>query len=189
MEISRRLVTVLAVVVCLLAATVALAEPTPVKGWYLAPGLGINWLDQEADHPQPADAGYRLSAAIGRRFSRRWALELETGYLSNTMPATERRAEGTLTQVPMVFNLIHTLPFRSALKPCLGVGLGVVFASDRGDSGGDVAVQFLVGARHALGQRTSLGFGYRFIMLSASSALASEPVGDDTLLLDLRLAL
>ena len=47
----------------------------------------------------------------------------------------------------------------------------------------------MVGVRHVLDDRKSIGIGYRFIMLGLVSVLAEEPVGDDTLIADLKLAL
>jgi opacity protein-like surface antigen len=189
MKASTRIVTILAAILFLLAALPAIAQQTADKGWYLNLGLGINWLDQESGHSQPADAGYRLSTACGRRFNRRWALELETGYLRNSSPAVDLHPESTLSQVPLLLNLVHTFPTRTSLKPYVGVGGGVVIASGNDDTGGDAGFQFLVGVRHVLDERKSIGIGYRFIMLGATSALAAEPVGDDTILFDLRLAI
>lgn len=195
MTVSKRVVTILTAVLCLLASFTAIAgqdgtaPPAAARLWYLDLGAGINWLDQESGHPQPADAGFRLSAACGRHLGRRWALELETGYLSNTLPAVEERQEKTLNQVPLLLNLFHLFPTNSTLKPYVGAGLGVMFESDGDDSGGDAGFQFMVGVRHVLSEGKSMGIGYRFIMFGATSALASEPVGNDALLLDLKLAI
>jgi opacity protein-like surface antigen len=188
-KVSTYMVAILPVVLCLLAAQSAVAQDAVPRGWYLNLGLGINWLDQETGHPQPADAGFRLSAACGRTFNRRWALELETGYISNKLPAAGSHAEATLSQVPLLLNLIHTFPTRTSLRPYLGAGVGIVIASGEDDSGGDAAFQFMIGARHVLDERKSIGIGYRFIMLGATSALSEEPVGDDTLIVDLKLVI
>src|SRR5512137_1138258 len=89
-----RMVRSLLAVLCLLAAHPALAQEQPaVRRWYVDLGAGINWLDQESGHPQPADTGYRLSVAGGYQMSPRWALELETGYISNGLQATQDRPE------------------------------------------------------------------------------------------------
>lgn len=189
MKASMRIMTVLAAILCLLAAQASSAQQDVTGDWYLAPGLGINWLDQESGHPQPADAGFRLNLACGHRLNRRWALELETGYLSNTLPAAGGHLESTLNQAPLLLNLVHAFPTRSSLKPYVGVGAGVMFESNDNDSGGDAGFQFMVGVRHVLDERKSIGIGYRFIMFGATSALASEPVGNDTILLDMKLAI
>jgi hypothetical protein len=173
----------------LLTAPTASAQPAADMGWYADLGAGINWLDQESGHPQPADTGFRLSAAIGRSYSKRWALELETGYLHNTLPAAENKPEDSLTQVPVLLSLTRTFPTSSFVNPWLGVGAGIVIGSDNDDTGGDLALHFQAGVRHDLDARKSIGLSYRFIMMGAGSALAAEPVGDDSLLFDFRFAL
>jgi opacity protein-like surface antigen len=189
MKVSARHVTILAAILLLLTALPAIAQQAADKGWYLNLGLGINWLDQESGHSQPANAGFRLSTACGRSFNRRWALEFETGCLRNSSPAVDLHPESTLSQVPLLLNLVHTFPTRTSLKPYVGAGGGVVIASSNDDTGGDAGFQLLAGVRHVLDERRSIGIGYRFIMLGASSAIAEEPVGDDTILFDLRLAI
>jgi hypothetical protein len=189
MKAMTRLVTILPAVLCLLLVSPAMGQETADGDWYLDMGLGINWLDQESGHPQPADAGFRLSFACGHHFNRNWALELETGYLRNSSPAVGDREEFNLTQVPLLLNLVHQFPTRTSLKPYIGAGGGVLIESGNQDTGGDAGLQAMIGVRHVLDARKSIGLGYRFIMMGATSALAEEPVGNDTLLFDLRLAL
>jgi hypothetical protein len=189
MKAMTRLVTILPALLCLLAVPPAIAQETADGDWYLNTGLGINWLDQESGHPQPADAGFRLSFAYGHHFNQRWALELETGYLRNTLPAVDDREESTLSQVPLLLNLVHTFPTRTSLKPYIGAGGGVLIESGNEDTGGDAGLQAMIGVRHVLDARKSIGIGYRFIMMGATSALAEEPVGNDAILVDLKLAI
>jgi opacity protein-like surface antigen len=191
MKRSRCLATILATaaVICLFAAPTAIAQPAADKGWYADLGAGINGLDQESGARRKADTGFRLCAALGHNYSKRWALELETGYLRNVVPASEDVAEKTLTQVPMLVSLTRTFPTSSFVNPWLGLGAGIVFGSYDGASGGDLALHFQAGVRHDLNARKSIGLSYRFIMMGAGSVLAAEPVGDDSLLLDFRFAL
>ncbi len=188
MKVTTRLVTILLVSLCLAAAPV-FAQETAAKVWYLDFGAGINWLDQESGHPQPADAGFRLSFTAGRQLDARWSLELETGFLSNALPPARDREGHTISQVPLLLNLVHTFPTRSSLRPFLGAGFGAVIASGNNDTGGDVGLQLIAGARHVLDEGKSIGLSYRFLMFGVISALFAEPVGDDTLLLDLKLAI
>ena len=189
---ALRFVKLLPAALCLLAAHPAFAQEQPaLRHWYVDVGGGINWLDQESGHPQPADVGYRLRLAGGYQLSPRWGLELETGYLRNAFPATDERPDSTLHQVPLLLNLVHTFPNRTPWKPYVGAGLGALFESSEGaadDSGGDVGWQLLVGLRYALDEGKSVGLDYRFIMMGAASALGEETVGDDSLLLYLRLS-
>jgi len=164
------------------------------KGFYLEPGVGINWLDQEEGHPQPADAGYHLSLAGGYRFHRRWAVELHTGYLSNSLPETTVEdgiftttyEEDDLNQIPIVANLVFHLVTTSRLEPYLGGGVGGVFGSDKEDAGFDGALEFMAGVRYQLSERTDLGLSYRFIMVAAASMFAEEAVGNDSVNLALK---
>ncbi len=200
MMASNKAATIVTVAVCLLAATAttaqpeaaapaATAPPAATKVWYVDFGAGLNWLDQESGHPHQADTGLRLSAALGRNLGTRWAMELETGYLSNTLPETEDYEESNPTQVPVLLNVFYLVPTQSPVKPFLGAGLGAVFVSDNDDSGGDAGFQFMGGLRYTLDDRKSLGISYRFIMFGVISALISEPVGNDSVLLDLKLAI
>jgi opacity protein-like surface antigen len=190
---ALRVVRFLPAALCLLAAHPAFAQQQPdARRWYVDLGGGINWIDQKSGHPQPADAGYRLRLAGGYQLSPRWGLELETGYLRNGFPATSDRPESALEQIPLLVNVVLTFTNRTPLKPYVGAGLGAVFESSQGsvsDSGGDVGGQILAGARYVLGGGKSVGLDYRFILLGAASGLAEESVGNDSLLLYLRLAL
>ena len=171
--------------------------PGNERGFYLEPGLGINWLDQETGHPQPADAGFHLSLVGGYRFHRRWAVELHTGYLHNVLPESvvddgffiETYEEDTLTQIPIVANLVYHFVTSSRFEPYLGAGIGVVNGANEDDSGFDGAVEFIAGVRYELGKTTALGLSYRFIMVAAASAFAEEAVGNDTVNLSLKLRL
>ena len=167
------------------------------RGFYLEPGIGINWLDQEEGHPQPADAGYYLSLAGGYRFHSRWAVELHTGYVSNLLPEsvdqnehfTRTYEEETTTQIPIIANLVFHFVNSSQFEPYLGGGVGVVRGSNGGSSGFDGALEFMVGVRHQLGETTQLGLSYRFIMVGVASAMAEEAVGSDSINLALKFRL
>lgn len=200
MKVSRRVATSLATALCLLAATAATSQPeaaapaakappAATKAWYVDVGAGLNWLDQESGHPHPADTGLRLSAAVGRNLGSRWAMEIETGYLSNSLPETKDHEANNITQVPLLLNVFYIVPTQSPLKPFLGAGLGAMFVSDENDSGGDAGVHFMGGLRYTLDDGKSLGISYRFIMFGVISAVISEPVGNDSILLDLKLAI
>lgn len=174
----------------LVTVTAAAAQTEPdafERNYYLEPSLGINWVDQETGHSQPADAGLHLGLAGGWRFHRRWALELHTGYIHNVLPATTTRDEYSVTQVPLVPNLVFHFPNSSRLEPYLGAGLGIVFGSSDGDSGGDGALEFMAGARYRLDERLELGLSYRFIMVAVASIFAEEAVGNDTANLSLKI--
>lgn len=166
-----------------------------VGRWHLRLGSGINWLDQESGHPQPADPGFGLRLA-GGYIGEAWGVELETGYITNELPAVPGRTRRSLEQVPVLFNVIRTFPNRTALTPYLGAGLGVAFMfgkiqSDPGhtDSGGDLALNLMIGLHYAVGERTSIGLDYRYMRLTIVSALAEESVGNDSVLLNVKVAL
>lgn len=178
-------VLLLLVVVCALPPSVARGEPA--TGWYLGGGLGLCHLDQEESRDEEADPGFHLGATCGYRFDRWWALELETGFIHNGMPAGEDEEDlGGLTQVPVVLNGVVHFANPSKLEPFLGAGAGLTLASTEEDSGGDATLLFKGGVRYRLSERAAIGLDYSFFMLGATSALAEEAVGSDTFNLSVR---
>jgi outer membrane protein W len=178
-----------AVLVLLLATAVHAQTDGFVRSLYVEPSIGICWVDQASGHTQPADTGYHLGLVGGWRFHRRWAVELHTGRIHNEVPATGTREADSVTQVPLVANLAFHFPNSSRFEPYLSGGFGVVFATNKGDSGGDGLLEFAVGVRHTLNEQLELGLSYRFFMMVVNSAFAEEAVGDDTLNLARKIAL
>ena len=182
--------TLLLITALLVIVPAAAAQTEPVafeRYYYLEPSLGVNWMDQETGHSQPADAGIHLGLAGGWRFHRRWALELHTGFLHNVQPATTTQDEYSMTQVPLVPNLVFHFPNSSRLEPYLGAGLGIVYGTGDDRSGTDGALEFMAGARYRLNERLELGLSYRFIMVAVASIFAEEAVGNDTANLALKI--
>lgn len=173
-------------VVCLgVLPEVARCDST--SGWYLNGGLGLCHLDQEKSKDEEADLGLHLGAACGYRLNRWWAVELETGFIHNTIPDDPGEEDfGGLTQVPVVFNAVLHFANESKLEPFAGVGAGLALASSEEDSGGDAVFAFKAGSRYLVNERTAIGLDYTFFMLGATSALAEEAVGDDTFNLSIR---
>ena len=184
----KNVLLLIAALLVIVPAAAAQTEPAGFeRSYYLEPSLGVNWVDQETGHSQPADAGIHLGLVGGWRFHHRWALEFHTGYLHNVLPATTTRDEYGLTQVPFLPNIVFHFPNSSRLEPYLGAGLGIVYGSNDDSSGADGALEFMGGARYRLDERLELGLSYRFIMVAVASMFAEEAVGNDTVNLALKI--
>jgi opacity protein-like surface antigen len=166
----------------IMAAITANAQENEDRGGYVNFGFGMNWVDQESGTTQPADTGFCLDAAMGYDFSKWIGAEFNTGYIRNTAPETETRSERTLEQIPFLANILLHLPPHSRFDPFLGLGTGIVIGKMDGNIGGDLALQILAGVGYSLNEDISINLHYRFLMLGASSVIAEEPVGDDSLI-------
>ena len=185
----KKMIFAAAVLVLLLASAVHAQTVGFARSWYVEPSIGICWVDQASGHTQPADTGYYLGVVGGWRFHRHWAVELHTGRIHNEVPATETREGKSVTQVPLVANLAFHFPNPSSFEPYISGGFGLVFATNKGESGGDGLLEFAVGVRHKLNEQLELGLSYRYFMMVVNSAFAEEAVGDDTLNLALKIGL
>ena len=164
------------------------ARGDPARGWYLNGGLGLCWLDQEESKDPEADLGFRVVTGCGFRFNRRWAIELDSGFIRNNLPEDLPTEAGPMSQVPLVFNAVFHFANESRLEPYLGAGFGASVVSYNGDTGGDAALAFKAGVRYGINVRTAIGVDYTYFMLGATSAFIGEPVGDDTVNLGVRWA-
>lgn len=165
------------------------AQADPARGWYLNGGLGLSHLDQEESKQPKADIGFRVAAACGFRFNRNWGIELDSGFIRNTLPADFHTEAGPMSQVPLVFNAVFHFANKSNLEPHLGAGFGASVVSYNGDTGGDATLAFKAGVRYGINERTAIGIDYTFFMLGVTSAVIGEAVGNDTVNLGIRWAL
>ena len=162
-------------------------QADPARGWYLNGGLGISHLDQEESKEEKADIGFHLGGACGYRFNRWWALEAESGFIHNSIPARDEAEEASgLSQIPLVFNAVFHIANESKLEPYLSAGFGGTLAWTEEDSGGDATLAFKAGVRHGINERMAIGIDYTFFMLGFASAIIGEAVGNDTVNLGVR---
>lgn len=149
------------------------------RGWYLNAGVGINQLDLVGNEDLGADLGVRGVAGAGFRFNRRWALELDSGFIRNTFPDAGG-PDKVLSQVPLVAAAVFHFPNASTFEPFVGVGVGGTTFFAGGDTGADYTFGFKGGVRRDIGERAAIGIDYTYFMWGVASIFLGEPAGNDT---------
>lgn len=127
------------------------------------------------------DTGLRLDADFGYHIDKSWALELETGLTYNSIKSIEVAAVGpggpatgkqgnvdvNLYQIPILANVIYTLPLEGNLKPYVGAGAGGVLAivdgSGVSESDFTFAWQVMAGADYKFNENWSAGLAYKLL--------------------------
>jgi opacity protein-like surface antigen len=112
------------------------------------------------------NTGVRLDLDGGYQFNDSWALDMELGYIYNSVDFSNSSVTASrgLYQVPLLLNAMYTLPVDWRIKPYLGAGLGLVATgvNDLTDVSG--AGQLLAGLKFQLSQRIDLGLAYKFLI-------------------------
>ena len=144
-------VTSLAVCVVM---TMVLAVPARAEdnGWYLDFGAGINLMSQEYE----ADPGFRFSAAGGYNFNKYFGLELETGFLYNSLTPENETDSEYAGQFPVLLNAVFRYETDSGWIPYFGFGVGGARFFDQTDEGGfEVIFQPKIGVRRSINESIS----------------------------------
>jgi opacity protein-like surface antigen len=154
---------------------------TPGRFYFVANG-GVSWVgqlgfkDDSGTGMLKFDPGVRLDVAGGYQFTRWLGADLEIGLIFNAARATslDGAAENSLymMQVPIMANVICSIPLRSRLHPFLGAGAGAVSTSlenfdllSNAHSGQDVTfgLQGFAGIHYEISPRMELGLEYKFM--------------------------
>lgn len=149
------------------------------RGWYLNTGVGINQLDLVGNEDLGFDLGVRVVGGVGFRFNRRWALELDSGFIRTTSPRASGPDQG-LNQVPLVVTGVFHFPNASKFEPFVGAGLGGTVFFIPEDSGMDATFGFKGGVRRGINDRAAIGIDYTYFMWGIASLILGEPAGNDT---------
>jgi opacity protein-like surface antigen len=150
-----------------LDAGIALQEDVDIE----SPTLGSGTVEVEFD------AGLRFDFIGGFRFTDSVALELQAGYVFNSvdlvggLDPSDVGIDLDLHQIPFTANLIYTFPLESRFKPFVGGGAGGSVAVAVGESSGETdtddafgfAYQGLAGFRFQVTDRVHLGLVYKFL--------------------------
>lgn len=149
------------------------------RGWYLNAGLGLNQLDLVGNEDLGANLGFRAVVGGGFRFHRHWALELDTGFIRNTVPRPTG-PDGSMSQLPLVGTLVFHLANATKFEPFVGAGVGGTTFFTDGKTGTDVTLGFKGGIRRQVRERVAIGIDYTYFMWGGISLILGEPAGDDT---------
>jgi opacity protein-like surface antigen len=109
--------------------------------------------------------GVRLDLDGGYRFDDSWALNLEVGYIYNSVKfATSTTSTSTgLHQVPILVDGIYTLPFKWPVKPYVGAGLGLVASTLNGSEDVSGAGQLLAGLKFEINPQMDISLEYKLL--------------------------
>jgi len=158
-----------------LYSSCALAErPSTTPGFYLGGDFGFAFREDTALRIEGAfsgyynfKTGYRGDLHLGYRFLNGVLLELDSGYIYNSVANANGSVE--LHQVPVLLNLIYQFPLKGSLKPFVGFGTGGAFSQldvSPATSTGlhDVttfAWQAETGVQYAISDHVALGLDYK----------------------------
>jgi OmpA-OmpF porin, OOP family len=167
-----------------LDAGVALGQDvalTRVNGQDLPLSFNMAGFSTTLDQPKfQLGTGTRLDLMAGYNFSESLALELETGFLYNPIntlttsgvffgvPFTEDTPlDLNLWQVPLLANVVYTIPLHSNFKPFIGAGAGGIWSIISGEGSTEYdftfAFQGLAGVKYVLSDRADIGVVYKFL--------------------------
>jgi opacity protein-like surface antigen len=109
------------------------------------------------------DTGVRADVGIGYNISDALAAELDAGVVWNQF----KHSSDSLYQVPLMANLIYTLPVKWAVVPYIGAGVGgvagIVDASGFSDTDFVFGYQAMAGIKYAVTKDVDIGVGYKFL--------------------------
>jgi opacity protein-like surface antigen len=161
------------VLICM--ASNLLAQDVP-GGWYLGVDTGLalqqeltiedtsqaSWFHDPLPQKASFGPGIRLDVSGGVHLSESWKTEVEVGFIYNPGSSLD------YFQVPMIANVIYTLPLHGPISAYVGAGAGGVAGvlwSDLFSSEGGLAFgyQAIVGVKYALKEDLDLGLSYKFL--------------------------
>jgi len=130
------------------------------------------------------NTGYRLGLEAGYNFNDSFAVELDAGYIQNTIttvgtsPLSTVGASAKLEEIPLLVNFIYKFPLKGSFKPYIGLGVGGmegIFNSSNIPFSGPgatpaykatdytFAYQAEVGFKYELFKNMDFGIAYKFV--------------------------
>lgn len=130
------------------------------------------------------DTGIRFAVAGGMPLNDTVSLEVESGFVFNTFDtfggaSFPAGTEYNLVQIPLLLNVIFTLPTDGPLKPYAGAGVGGVLmgiSGDETDSDITYGWQLQAGLNYQFSDNLQAGLGYK-LLGTGESELGSAPGG------------
>lgn len=166
------------------------SEPeTALQSFYLSPVLGGSVVQDYRGYGGSVvyefDAGIRFDLSVGYRFNDWCSLEFTPGLIYNDIESIsilgERfSVEGEILQVPLMLNLILTIPTKCSWEPFLGLGIGGVYTSTTTEAfsfygpgtttAWNLGYSALAGLNYHLDPDLSVGFIYKFTGINQSGS-------------------
>jgi len=123
--------------------------------------------------PQPkldTDTGFRLGVVGGYKLSTSFAAELESGFVYNAVNAVGDIPvpfDFNIYQVPVLANLVYTVPLEGKIKPYVGAGVGgvLMIADADGETENEFpfAWQVQAGVDYQISNSCKAGLGYKLM--------------------------
>lgn len=168
----------------------AVPEPGAIsEDFYLSPALGGSVVQDYRGYGGSVvydfAAGIRFDVSVGYRFNEWCSLEFTPGLIYNDINTISILGErfsvnGEMLQVPLLLNVILTIPTESPWEPFVGLGIGGVYTSTTIEAfsfygpGTTVAWNLgysaLAGLNYHLDPNLSVGFIYKFTGINQSGS-------------------
>jgi len=162
------------------AASLAANAHAQEREYYLNIDAGVSLvqnLNIKGGNTIELNPGARFGGAFGWQFSQPLAAEFETGLTLNSVDkiggvaVSSYGGRADIYQIPMLVNLVYTLPVQGKIKPYIGVGGGgIATVADMQTPLGGIddtdftfGYQGFVGVKWALSERADVGLGYKFL--------------------------
>lgn len=168
------------VVLALGAASLAANARALEREYYLTLDAGVALvqnLNIKGGNTVELNPGARFDGAFGWQFSKPLAAEFETGLTLNSVDkiggvsVSSYGGRADIYQIPMLVNLVYTLPLEGKMKPFIGAGGGgIATVADMQTPLGGIddtdftfGYQGFAGVRWALSERADIGLAYKFL--------------------------
>jgi opacity protein-like surface antigen len=201
MKTTIRLITMVSAAL-FMSATGARAADDWSDNLYLSADFG-GVFQQEASLIQNGSSanvtfnpGIRADIDLGYKLNDSWAVELETGFMWNSMDKINGVSFSSYSQsvdiysVPLLANVIYKVPTETSWTPYFGVGVGGVVGifdlnnTTRGARYSDTDLTFAyqaeAGLDYALSKNASIGIAYKFLGTLNQHWLLSPKLPGDT---------
>lgn len=165
---KSRILTLTLAIALMYTVPELLAQEAPGR-WYLGLDAGLA-LQQDITIKDTGgaklefDPGFRLDLGGGVHLSQSWKAELEVGLIYNSV----RFTDAEYFQVPIMANVIYTLPLHGPISAYAGVGVGGVYSVVWHDifgseDGFGFGYQGILGVKYALNDNLDLGLTYKLL--------------------------
>jgi opacity protein-like surface antigen len=168
------------VMLALGAASLAVNARAGERGFYLNLDAGVSMvqdLNIKGGNTVEINPGARFDGAFGWQFSKPLAAEFETGITLNSVDkiggiaVSSYGGRADIYQIPMLVNLVYTLPVQGKIKPYVGAGAGgIATMADMQTPLGNIndtdftfGYQGFAGVRWTLSERADIGVAYKFM--------------------------